>query len=247
MSGDRKMKRAICILVAFVISVTTHAQIEPDIQSRLEKIYRGDVESVREELPSLLSRYQNHPGVLYLQGMLTTDGPEAVKIFQSIVDNFPESEWADDALYRVYQYYYSVGLYRTAEQKLNQLKQDYPQSRYTFGQQPQFDRRSEIAEEQIERQAPAATREPERDTRQRPASRYPYSLQVGAFSTYENAMRQRDMLKDIDEPVEITTRMQGGQTLYLVWVGAFQSRDQATEYGQKLRRQFNIETMIVGR
>lgn len=221
------------MVVAFGIMAPALAQVEPDIQSRLENIYRGDVESVREELPSLLSRYQNHPGVLYLQGMLTTDGPEAVKIFQSIVDNFPESEWADDALYRVYQYYYSVGLYRTAEQKLNQLKQDYPQSRYVFGQGPRFDPQTEVADE--------------RDTPQRPESRYPYSLQVGAFSTYENAMRQRDMLRDIDEPVEITTRMQGGQTLYLVWVGGFQSREQATEYGQKLRRQYNIDSMIVSR
>jgi tetratricopeptide (TPR) repeat protein len=242
------MKSVLVILMSLSIATAARAQMEPDIQSRLEKIYRGDVESVREELPSLLSRYQNHPGVLYLQGMLTTDGPEAVKVFQSVVDNFPESEWADDALYRVYQYYYSVGLYRTAEEKLNQLKRDYPQSRYAFGQQPRFDRRDEIADERVESPAQPPARETRQpDTRPRPAAQYPFALQVGAFSTYENAMRQRDMLRDIDQPVEITTRMQGGQTLYLVWVGAFQSRDQAVNYGQQLRRQFNIETMIVSR
>lgn len=238
------MKSILSVLVGCVITITALGQVEPDIHSRLEKIYRGDVESIREELPSLLSRYQNHPGVLYLQGMLTTDGPEAVKIFQSVVDNFPDSEWADDALYRVYQYYYSVGLYRTAEQKLSQLKRDYPQSRYAFGQQPRFDIQDEIVEEQFERQAQNDTSEPER---QQPAIQYPFALQVGAFSTYENAMRQRDMLKDIDQPVEITTRMQGGQTLYLVWVGAFQTRDQAVQYGQRLGQQFNIESMIVSR
>ncbi len=241
------MKSVIGVLVGCVIAITALGQVEPDIQSRLEKIYRGDVESVREELPSLLSRYQNHPGVLYLQGMLTTDGPEAVKIFQSVVDNFPDSEWADDALYRVYQYYYSVGLYRTAEQKLNQLKRDYPQSRYAFGQQPRFDIQDEDIEERFERPVQPAP-EPERqETRQQPAAHYPFALQVGAFSTYENAMRQRDMLHGIDQPVEITTRMQGGQTLYLVWVGAFQTRDQAVDYGQSLRQQFNIDTMIVSR
>ncbi len=242
------MKSIISVLVGCVITITALGQVEPDIQSRLEKIYQGDVESVREELPSLLSRYQNHPGVLYLQGMLTTDGPEAVKIFQSVVDNFPDSEWADDALYRVYQYYYSVGLYRTAEQKLNQLKRDYPQSRYAFGQQPRFDLQDEVAEEQFEPPVEAAAPEPERqETREQPAAQYPFALQVGAFSTYMNAMRQRDMLKDVDQPVEITTRMQGGQTLYLVWVGTFQTRDQAVNYGERLRQQFNIETMVVSR
>ena len=242
------MKRAISFLVIFMVTATALAQEGPDISSRLEKIYRGDVESVREELPSLLSRYQNHPGVLYLQGMLTTDGSEAVKIFQSIVDNFPESEWADDALYRVYQYYYSVGLYRTAQEKLDRLKREYPQSRYAFGQGPRFDRQDEITEAELEEPVQTADREREQpDRREISADQYPYALQVGAFSTYENAMRQRDMLKDIDEPVEITTRMQGGQTLYLVWVGAFQSRDQAADFGRQLRQDYNIETMIVGR
>jgi tetratricopeptide (TPR) repeat protein len=250
------MKRIHVLLIVIVcIPFVTIAQVEPDIQSRLEKIYRGEVDVVREELPTLLSRYQNHPGVLYLQGMLTIDGTEAVKIFQSVVDNFPESEWADDALYRVYQYYYSVGLYRTAEEKLNQLKREYPQSRYAFGQQPRFDRRDETAEERVEEQRPPVTRpEPAQPQQQqqdppasRPVSQFPFSLQVGAFSTYENAMRQREMLHGLDEAVEITTRMRGGQNLYLVWVGSFRTREQAVEYGQQLRRRFNIEAMVVTR
>jgi cell division septation protein DedD len=241
------MKLFVVSTIAAVLTFAAAlAQVEPDIQSRLEKIYRGDIESVREELPSLLSRYQNHPGVLYLQGMLTTDGPEAVKIFQSVVDNFPESEWADDALYRVYQYYYSVGLYRTAEQKLAQLKRDYPDSRYAFGQQPQFSRQTEIVDERPEPPRQTAAREPAA-AQQRPPAQYPFALQIGAFSTYENAMRQRDILSELEEPVEITTRIQGGQTLYLVWVGAFRTRDQAGAFSQQLRSQYNIEGMIVSR
>src|SRR5512135_2988484 len=106
----------------------------PDIQKRLEMIEQGQSEQVRAELPTLLSNYQNNAGVMYLQGVLTTDGSEAAKIFQSIVDNFPKSEWADDALYKLYQYYYSIGLYKTADQKMAQLKQDYPYSAYAVDQ-----------------------------------------------------------------------------------------------------------------
>ncbi|MGH2567039.1 MAG: tetratricopeptide repeat protein, partial [Bacteroidota bacterium] len=101
-------------------------QNEPDIQRRLEMIERGQEEAVKAELPTLMTNYQNHPGILFLQAVLTTDGTEATKIYQSIVDNFPRSEWADDALYKLYQYYYSIGLYKTADQKLDQLKRDYP-------------------------------------------------------------------------------------------------------------------------
>jgi len=81
-----------------------------------------------------MTNYQNNPGVMYLQAVLTTDGSEAAKLYQNIVDNFPKSEWGDDALYKLYQYYYSVGLYKTAEQKLVQLKEEYPFSAYAAEQ-----------------------------------------------------------------------------------------------------------------
>jgi TolA-binding protein len=104
---------------------------EPDIRRRLEMIEKGQAEAVRAELPSMMTNYQNNPGVMYLQAVLTTDGTEAAKLYQNIVDNFPKSEWGDDALYKLYQYYYSIGLYKTADQKLTQLKEEYPFSAYT--------------------------------------------------------------------------------------------------------------------
>ena len=54
----------------------------PDIQRRLEMIERGQTEAVRTELPTLMTNFQNHPGVLYLQAILTTDGTEAAKVYQ---------------------------------------------------------------------------------------------------------------------------------------------------------------------
>lgn len=56
---------------------------EPDIQRRLEMIERNQAEAVKAELPTLMTNYQNHPGVLYLQAVLTTNGIEAAKLYQS--------------------------------------------------------------------------------------------------------------------------------------------------------------------
>ncbi|MGD0337290.1 MAG: SPOR domain-containing protein [Bacteroidota bacterium] len=129
------------VVILFIISgfFTVRAQetAEPVIQKRLDLIKLGKIEQVRSELPSLLEHYPNNPGILYLQGVLISDGGEAVRTFQNLIDNFPKSEWADDALYRIYQYYYALGLYKTADQKLEKLRQDYPQSPYlrSFQQQ----------------------------------------------------------------------------------------------------------------
>src|SRR5262245_17048137 len=79
-----------------------------DIAPYIARIEAGETEEVREDLRGLLEQYPNDPGVLYLQGLTTGDGAEAVRIYQNVVDGFPQSEWADDALFKVYQFYYSI-------------------------------------------------------------------------------------------------------------------------------------------
>lgn len=104
-----------------------------DIQTRLDMIKNGNAEKVRLELPRLEVQYPNNAGVLYLQAVLTSNGTEAVKYYQKIVDTYPNSKWAEDALYKIYQYYYAMGFYRTAEHKLDLLRQNYPNSPYVTG------------------------------------------------------------------------------------------------------------------
>ena len=145
------MKTVIIFSLAFILYTpllyTQMNSSEPDIRRRLEMIEKGQAEAVRAELPSLMTNYQNNPGVIYLQAVLTTDGTEAAKLYQSIVDNFPQSEWADDALYRLYQYYYSIGLYKTSEQKLAQLREEYPFSAYATEKNQVVEEKQTVKEE----------------------------------------------------------------------------------------------------
>ncbi len=77
----------------------------PDIQRYVELVEAGHIDQVRKDLPSLLANYPDDPGVTYLQALTTSDASEAVKLYQNIVDSHPASEWADDALYKIYQFY----------------------------------------------------------------------------------------------------------------------------------------------
>jgi len=123
------MRSLLVVIMLVSAASTVLAQINAaDIRQMVAQVNAGNDEAVREQLPSLLSTYPNNPGVLYLQALLTREGADAVRTYQSIVDNFPQSEWADDALFKVYQFYYALGLYRTAELKLNQLRTSYPSS-----------------------------------------------------------------------------------------------------------------------
>ena len=151
--GDAMKKNllfVLCILTAaFSAPALTQTDNGPDIRHRLEMIENGQAEAVRAELPSLITNYQNNPGVMYLQAVLTADGSEAATLYQNIVDNFPKSEWADDALYKLYEYYYSMGLYKTADQKLQQLKEQYPFSAYASEKSPVAEKKAEVKEKPV--------------------------------------------------------------------------------------------------
>ncbi len=210
---------------------------EPDIRQRLEMVEKGQADAVRAELPSLMTNYQNNPGVMYLQAVLTTDGAEAAKIYQSIVDNFPKSEWADDALYKLYQYYYSIGLYKTADQKLAQLKEEYPFSAYAAEQTPA------VEEKPVTKEKPAVMKlggtVPKFVTN--------FTVQVGAFSTLQNAEDLKVKFEKEGFVSNIFTIVTNGKKLYKVWVGEYQTYEEAKRFTSEIKRKFNLASIVVSR
>lgn len=259
------------VLFAWVSFSLTHSSLllaqnsDDEVKSYIDKLEKGQTDEVKKALPDLAAKYQNHPGVIYLQGRLASNGIEAVKLYQSVVTNFPKSEWADEALYRIYQYYYSMGLYRTAEAKLQRLKRDYPNSPYastTPGEKfsSQKDGEARVAEKQPPvdtlgsdevREAPAV------DTTL--ASRIPppapapaekkgkYTLQVGAFTTAANAQKQKNFFENLGYSAEITNKVRGGKSLFVVLVGSFDNTDDAKVVARQVKSKYKISSMVVER
>lgn len=249
-------RRCIGLIVFLLIQSlsTGFSQEEPDIQRYLDMIQQRQKDQVKEKLPMLYEQYPQHPGVIYLNGVLTLDGAEAAKIFQSVVDNFPESEWADDALYRVYQFYYSLGLYRTADGKLAELKRRYPQSEYVTGKKPATVTQKKTPKPTTNTQQPAQRPTlPERKTTQsapRPEvarTGTAYSVQAGAFLEMRNASSLERFLQREGYDVEVRSRDRGGQRLHVVWVGSFATLEEAKELTRLLQAKYNIDSFVVAR
>jgi cell division septation protein DedD len=259
------MRRAHLLLLATILAQLVSAQDQStDIAAYLARVEKGEADAVRGELPSLLSKYPNNPGVLYLQGVLTADGTEAVRIYQSVVDNFPRNEWADDALFKVYQFYYALGLYRTAEIKLNQLKADYPESRY-LGDASQADVKSMPDEEgpglpkatqetvvhnptiQAPTEKPALPETEPSNPATEETSRGQYTLQVGAFSQQVNAEKQKLFFEDLGYSVEVINKVRDSRSLFVVLVGDYKTSDEAKQVGTEVKKKYNITSMVVTR
>ena len=257
----------LCLIMAQKVYAQTSGN-DPDIRYRLEMIEKGQVEAVRAELPSLMTNYQNNPGVMYLQAVLTTDGVEASKLFQNIVDNFPKSEWGDDALYKLYQYYYSTGLYKTAEKKLVQLRQEYPFSAYATEQTPMAEEkqvikekpdvkdkadvkeRTEVNEKPVIKEKPAVKeKQPEVMIQKGPVQKYStnFTVQVGAFSTMQNAGELKAKFEKEGFTSNIFTIVTNGKKLHKVWVGEFQTYKEAKQFTLEIKNRFNLSSIVVSR
>ena len=234
------MKRIQILMLLAMLSSLAVAQLgsEPNIQRRLEMIEKGQSEAVRAELSTLMTTYQNNPGVMYLQAVLTTDGAEAAKIYQNIVDNFPRNEWGDDALYKLYQYYYAIGLYKTAEQKLSQLKQEYPFSAYAA------DSDGAAAKKPVPKEEKPLNVKPQ-TTVQKFATGF--TVQVGAFSTMQNAEELKTRFEKEKFSSNIFTMVTKGKKLHKVWVGEFQTYDEAKKISAQIKSKFGLSSIVVSR
>jgi tetratricopeptide (TPR) repeat protein len=242
-TGEGGMSKT-SVVFLFLAPIYLTAQEKLDIGSYITRIESGDAGSVREEIPSLLQSHPNDAGVLYLQGLVTTDGAEAVRVYQGVVDNFPRSDWADDALLKVYEFYYAIGLYRTAEMKWNQLKNDYPDSRHlSAGGQIQTaglpDESPRGADDRVNTLGETAASTDKTQGQ--------FALQVGAYSSRENAEKQKLFFEDLGYPVEVFNRLRDSRSLFLVCVGNYLTYEEAKERAADIQKKYRVDSFVVSR
>ncbi len=227
-------------MVLIVFSGTSaYTQEQPPVNQYVAMIESGQTDPVKSELPTLLAKYPNNPGVLYVKALLTPEGAEAVRIYQGIVDNYPKNEWADDALYKVHQFYQAIGLYRTAELKLNQLKKEYPTSKYllTGGE---VDTKNLPEEKETTSSATG-------NVQVKTLVQGQFSLQVGAYTTTVNAEKQKLFFEDLGYPVEVINKVKDGRSLFTVNIGNFTTYDEAKAGSAEIKKKYNIDSFVVTR
>ena len=243
----------VLLLLFIVPGSQLRAQTNTEVQQAIARLDSGDVSAVRQQLPTLITKYQNDAGVVYLQGRLATNGNEAKQYYQSIVSNFPKSEWADEALYHLYQYHYAMGLYKTANAELQQLAKDYPNSPYVksipLAGVPKVDKPLTNTTPKIPQSTvdTSHTKHSSQSKPTLPVSQEKYTLQVGAFSTSANAENLKSSFEQKGYRVEIANKVQNGKSLYKVWVGSYKTREEAEKAAKDMKSKFRLSSMVIER
>lgn len=121
--------RNLVLLLCLFTYVTAQAS-SPDINTYLEMVANGKITEVKSQLPDLMVEYPDDAGVKLLLAVVIDDAFKSLEIYQKIVANYPESDWADDAYWRIVQFYALKGETNKAKYELNYFKTKYPKSPY---------------------------------------------------------------------------------------------------------------------
>ena len=118
------------ILVIFLVAANAAFSQNDIVKKNLKLVADGKIDEVKRQVPDLLAKYPDHPGILLLQGVVVDDAALAVEVYKRIVDEFPKNEWGDDAYWRIVQYYAVKGDVDKARAEIIKFRKDYPNSEF---------------------------------------------------------------------------------------------------------------------
>lgn len=98
------------------------------VRNRLQSLAMGKIEEVRKDLPDLLAEFPDDPGVLFLHASVLEDMSKSLPMYQRIVKEKPDCEWADDAQWRIVHYYAMKRDTAKAREEMNNYRNAYPKS-----------------------------------------------------------------------------------------------------------------------
>lgn len=220
----------------FLIAVEMHPQ-ETDIVPYLKAIENGNIGQARDALVDLKEKKTDDPSIMFLDAVLKENGQEAVVIYQDIVDNYPKSKYADAALYRIFSYYYALGLYDTSKEKLKQLKESYPESPYINIANQNL---SALENSKVEEKE---TRKDENESA--PRETYNFTIQAGAFTNLDNANKLFTEFENAGIYCQLGEKTVAGTTFHVVYAGKFQKYEDAENFLQVVNSRFKLNGSIV--
>ena len=117
----------IIFIITFSLSILP---AQDHLDALIQDVLHGSRDSAAIYLPTMEQKYPNNPSLMYLKGLLETNGEEAKDVFAKLYNTHPTSEYGDDAVMKVAEYYYAAGLYVQAANWLKKMPIYYSRSEH---------------------------------------------------------------------------------------------------------------------
>ncbi len=117
-------------IIYFITICLSFLRSQDHIDALIQDVLHGSRDSAEKALPTIEQEYPNNPSVMYLKGLLETDGEEAMALFSNLYNTHPTSDYGDDAVMKVAEYYYVAGLYVQSADWLKKMPIYYSRSEH---------------------------------------------------------------------------------------------------------------------
>jgi len=238
-----------------------------NVEMYLSLIHEGQSEGVKENLPELISKYPNDPGVIYLQALLTTNGMKSLELYAKIIEKFPESKFCGSASVKIGEYLYARGLYSQAGMQLRLIPRKYPRienmqrvidmlvsSFLAIGEDdsvkyyigiyrgmfPNLDFDKFGIDSPLLKTKQVIANNKNKEPK-------PYVIQIGAFGSIQNANRLKLQVSQIGYNVDIVPVQTNGRGLHAVRVVRFRSKSSAERIGATIKKKLGIDYRVLYR
>lgn len=220
-------------LVVVLFPFTANAQA-PNIKQYITQIANGWTTEAKRALPDMLVDYPEDPGVMFMHASLVEDPTRSLTMFERVVNAYPKSEWADDALFRIIAYSCVKGNVEKARKALLTMREQYLQSEYlaaandlvrmTVGLPPAQEKKvaaSPAPATTVTPAAAAAAAAPANDPSK------PFTIQVGSYTSKEQAQSTLDSFKAKRMKATVVEVARGNWKSFTINVGDYTTIDEA--------------------
>lgn len=129
-----KPVRLLVLAAVLLPSVSTRPEVLSDL---LKLIRNGETAAARMQMDNLPPGLLSPDKTLFLKALLTENADSAAVLYRDFLDGHPDSPFCDDALLRLAQLDYALGLYQTAARKFREGMKRYSRSplvqQYLYG------------------------------------------------------------------------------------------------------------------
>lgn len=216
-----------------------------DLKKIILDIEKGEVDKARIILMSLEKDNPNSPSVKFLKAVLSEDGNEASKLYREVAFSSDESEFKDDALFRLYQYYYSRGDFNESDKYARMLRESFPDSEFLNlikrenNTSSRFETSLKFEQKHLSNTNQTNTQSDNLESN----SSKNFTIQVGAFSTETNALKFASQFSGYES--RIKEKFVNGKKLFIVLIGNFDSEASARNEALVIKNKFNIDGIVV--
>ena len=103
---------------------------QSEIDDLINEVYSGNINNAKDKLPAMKKEFSDIPSLLFLDALIDDDISSSIGKFKNFFKYYESSEYADDAIMKISEYYYTQGSYIESSKWLKKINLYYPKSEH---------------------------------------------------------------------------------------------------------------------